>query len=135
MLEQPGSALTMEPLQRVITLLSVGGEEAVAVEEVGPLHVDGLEGVAAPGAHSVARGAAGQHRPAALAARHQHRAAQHSYVGVALPPQQRLHHAEEQVLGAQLRLLEAPVAQEGREQGLGVGHVLAVGQQHVSASR
>lgn len=108
-------------------MILISGEEAITVEEVGPFHVDGLEGVAASRVHGVAGGAAGHQRPVALAARRQHGAAQHPDVRVALSSQQRLHHAEEQVLGAQLRLLAAPVAQQTGEQGLSVWHVVAVG--------
>lgn len=126
-------SLTLESLQGIVTVLLISGEEAITVEEVGPLHVDGLEGKAASCAHGIAGGAAGQQCPVALAAWRQHGAAQHADVRVALSSKQRLHHAEEQVLSAQLRLLAAPVAQQTGEQGLSVGHVIAVGQQHVGA--
>lgn len=108
-------------------MLLISGKEAIAVEEVGPFHVDGLKGVAASCVHGVASGATGQQHPVALAARRQHGAAQHPDVRVALSSQQRLHHTEEQVLGAQLCLLAAPVAQQTGEQGLSVWHVVAVG--------
>lgn len=108
--ESHAGEVTLESLQGIITVLLISREEAITVEEVGPFHVDGLEGEAAFCMHGVAGGAARQQRPVALAARRQHGAAQHPDVGVALSSQQRLHHAEEQVLCALLRLLAAPVA-------------------------
>lgn len=127
--------LTVKNFQGVIASLLLAEEEAVAVQEVGPVHVDGLEGVDAARSHRPAGGAARFQHRVLFAARHQHRAAQHADLGVALAAQQGLHHAQEEILGAPLGLLSGPVAGEVGEHGLSVGHVAAVGQHHICASR
>lgn len=91
--------LTLDPLQWVITPLFITGKEAITVEEVGPLHLYGLENVAAFCAHSITCGAAGQHHLVALTTWCQHGAAQHSDLWVALSSKQRLNHTQEEILG------------------------------------
>lgn len=126
-------ALTSEALQRVVTSLLVTDKEAITVQEVGPSHLYPLESVAAPFAHRLAGGAAGLQHLLLLTARSQHGAAQHADFRVALSPEQRLDHAHEEVLGAGLSVFAGLVAEEVWEHGLSVGHVVAVGQQHICA--
>lgn len=123
----------MKTFQGVVAALLLPHKEAIAVQEVGPVHLDGLEGAEAPVSHRLAGGAAGLHQRLLLAARHQHRAAQHADLRVALPSQQSVRHAQEEVLRPRLHLLPAPLARYVGEEGLGVGHVAAVGQQHPCA--
>lgn len=77
--------------------------------------------------------AAGPQHLAPLAAGGQNRAAQHPDLGVALSAQQLLDHADEEVLDASLCVPAGAVAEDVREHGAGVGHVVAVGQQDVCA--
>lgn len=123
----------MKTFQGVVASLLLAHKEAVAVQEVGPVHVDGLESAEAAGSHRLAGGAAGPLQLVLLAARHQHRAAQHADLGVALPRQQGVRHAQEEILCPRLRLLPAPLARHVGEDGVSVGHVAAVGQRHLCA--
>lgn len=125
----------MKTFQGVIAPLLLAGKEAIAVQEVGPVHVDGLEGVDAARPQRLAGGAARFQHHVLFTARHQHRAAQHADLGVALPTEQSLDHAQEEILCTPLGLLPGPVAGEVGEHGLSVGHVAAVGQHHICAFR
>lgn len=127
--------LTVKTFQGVIATLLLAGEEAIAVQEVGPVHLDGLEGVDAARSHRRAGGAARPQHRLLFTARHQHRAAQHADLRVAPPAEQSLDHAQEEILRPLLGLLPGPVAGEVGEHGLGVGHVAAVGQHHICAFR
>ena len=125
--------LTLEALQRVVTSLLLADKEAITVQEVGPGHLDPVKGVAALLTHGLAGGATGLQHHLPLTARRQHGAAQHADFRVALAPEQRLHHAQQEVLGARLGLFAGLVAEDVGEHGLSVGHVVAVGQQHIGA--
>lgn len=125
--------LTSEALQRVITSLFLTDKEAITVQEVGPGHLYPLESVAAFLTHRLTGGATRLHHLRLLAARRQHGAAQHADLRVALSSEQGLHHAHEEVLGPGLGVLAGLVSEGVREHGLSVGHVVAVGEEHICA--
>lgn len=125
--------LTSHVIQRVKTSLLVPDKEAITVEEVRPRHVYPIERTAAFFLHSFAGAATGPLRLLPLAARRQNGAAQHPHLEVTVSPDQRLHHADQEVLDAGLCVLPGAVADDVGEGGLAVGHVGAVGQEDVCA--
>ena len=124
---------TSQLLQGVVAAFLRAREVAAAIEEVGPGHVDGIEGGLAGLAQRPADMAAGSPHAAALAARGQHGAAQQAQVGVALALQEVVQHAQEDVLRAGLHGLPGPVRQQRGEGRPGVGDVTAGLQLQVHA--
>lgn len=110
---------TFQPYQRVIAALLVAGEEAVAIQEVGPGHLDGFEGVDTVLPQRLARAAAGFDRLVVLAGRGEHRAAYETYLGGALPVEQAMDDTQEEVLCPRLCLHATPVAEDVGEHGSG----------------
>lgn len=125
--------LTSEALQWVVTSLFITDKEAIAVQEVGPRHLYPVKSVAASFTHRLTGGAAGLQHLLLLAARGHHGAAQHADVRVTLPPEQRLHHAQEEVLCTALGVLTGLVVEDVWEHVLSVRHVIAVRQHHICA--
>lgn len=110
---------TFQPHQRVKAALLLAREEAVTIQEVGPGHFDGLEGVEAVLPQGVARAAAGFDHLVVLARRGEHRAAHKPYVWGALPVEQAVDDAQEKVLWPGLCLQAGPVAEDVGEHGSG----------------
>ena len=121
-----GGVDTFQPGQGVVAALLRAGEEAVAVQEVGPGHLDGLEGVAALPPQLLARAAAGLGGAVAPATGSQHGAAHQPDVRGALSVQQAVEHRQQEVLGPRLGVQLGAVAQDvgvdgpvgGREGGI-----------------
>lgn len=76
---------TSESSQWVDAALLLAGEEAVAVQEVGPGHFDGLEGVGAVLPQSLARAATGLDHLVVVAGGGEDGAAHQTYLRGALP--------------------------------------------------
>lgn len=108
----PFVPFTSQSSQGVEAALLLAGEEAVAIQEVGPGHLDGLEGVGAVLPQSVARAAAGFDHPVVVAGRGDHGAAHQAYLGGALPVEQAVDDAQQQVLGSRLRIRAGAVPQD-----------------------
>ena len=124
---------TSQLLQGVVAVFLRAGEVAAAVKEVGPGHVNGVEGGLAGLAQRPADVAAGSPHTAALAARGQHGAAQQAQVGVALALQEVVQHAQQDVLGAGLHGRPGPVLQQRGEGRPVVGDVAAALELQVHA--
>ena len=80
--------------------LLVAGKEAVTIQEVGPGHVDALEGVVTPLPDGLACAAAGLDHSVALATGGEHRAAEEANIWRALAVQEAVDDTEEEVLCA-----------------------------------
>lgn len=98
--------------QRVVAALLLAGKEAIAVQEVRPGHLDDLEGVGAVLPQRLAGAAAGLDHPVVAAGRGQHRAAHQPDLRGALPVQQTVDDAQEQVLRTRLGIQAGLVAQD-----------------------
>lgn len=129
----PKSCLTLEAFQWVVASFFFADKEAVTVQEVGPGHLYPVESMAALLMHRLARAVARLQHLLLLAARGQHRAAQHADLRVAVSAEQGLDHAYEEVLCTRLGLVTGLVAQDVGVHGLSVGHVVAVGQLDICA--
>lgn len=110
---------TFQSCQRVVAALLVAGKEAITVQEVGPGHVDGLKGVNAVLPQGLAGGAARFDHLVFLAGRGQDRAADQADLRRALPIEEPMDDAQEEVLWARLCICAAPVAQDVGEHGTG----------------
>lgn len=108
---------TLQPGQRVKAALLFAGKEAVTIQEVGPGHFDGLKGVAAVPPQRIARVATRLDGLVILAAWGQHRAAHQTNFGGALPIEQAVDDAQEEVLRPRLCLHSTPVANNVGEYG------------------
>jgi len=88
------------------------GEEAIAIQEVGPGHLDDFEGVAAVPPQGVARAAARLDHLVVAARRGDDRAAQQADLGGAFPVEEAVDDAQQEVLGPGLRVHATPVAED-----------------------
>lgn len=91
---------TSQSSQGVEAALLLTGKEAVTIQEVGPGHFDGLEGVGAVLPQRIARAAAGFDHLVVEAGRGDDGAAHQAYLGGALPVEQAMDDAQQQVLGS-----------------------------------
>lgn len=112
---------TSQPSQRVVAALLLARKEAVAVQEVRPGHLNGLEGVGAVLPQRLAGAAAGFDHPVVAAGRGQDRAADQADIRGALPVQQAVDDAQEKVLGPRLCIQAGLVAQDVWENCSGAG--------------
>lgn len=110
---------TFQSHQRVKAALLFAGKEAVTVEEVGPGHFDGLEGMCAVLPQRLACAAARFDHLVVLARRGEHGAADQTYLWGALPIQQAMDDAQEEVLRSRLCIRVGPVAEDVGEYGSG----------------
>lgn len=110
---------TFQSRQRVEAALLVAGEEAVTVEEVGPGHFDGLKGVSTVLPQCLACAAARPDHLVILAGRGEHRAAYETYLRGALPVEQGMDDAQEEVFWSGLCFHAVPVAEDVGEHGSG----------------
>lgn len=114
-----GVDATFQPGQRVEAAFLIAGKEAIAVEEVGPGHFDGLKRVGAVLPQRLARAAARLDHLVVPAGRREHRAAHQTYLRGALPIEQAVDDAQEQVLCPRLGLQTTLVAKDVWEYGSG----------------
>lgn len=115
----PFIPFTSQSSQGVEAALLLTGEEAVTIQEVGPGHFDGLEGVGAVLPQSVAGAAAGFDHLVVEAGRGDDGAADQAYLGGALPVEQAVDDAQQQVLGSRLCIHAGAVPQDVGEDGPG----------------
>lgn len=116
---RPLVPFTSQSSQGVEAALLLAGKEAVTIQEVRPGHLDGLEGVGAVLPQGVAGAAAGFDHPVVAAGRGDDGAAHQAYLRGALPVEQPMDDAQQQVLGSGFCIHASAMAQDVGEDGPG----------------
>lgn len=115
----PFISFTSQSSQGVKAALLLTGKEAVAIQEVRPGHLDGLKGVGAVLPQGIARAAAGLDHLVVAAGRGDDGAAHQTYLGGALPVEQAVDDAQQQVLGPRLCIRASAMPEDVGEDGPG----------------